>query len=199
MSKNHWLKIFPDWYMIDLISAVKRFWISHFLVFYKVLLVPYPHDITKFSDYPHYEEVKKFFDQHGWIPGFWANILNRPGYQSIYDLDNFFRVCTRGVSNIHDYRWYHWPCNLKLDGTKLIVDPTLTEFYKTFDALNIPKNNRLIPEIKTWVNKNREIFDKFGLLDKIDNNYEMDDEETYLVFRNLFWDKAVRLSNGDLS
>ena len=199
MPLRYWSKVFTDWYMIDLISAVKRFWVSQFLVFYKVSFVKYPHDIKRFSDYPHYTEVRNFFDQHGWIPGFWVQIMNKPNYESIYDIDHYFKISTKGVSNIRDYQWYHWPCNLKINGTKLAVDQTLEEFHKTFDALDISRNNRLIPEIQKWVRANREIFDRFGLLDKIDNNYEMEDEESYLVLRDLFWDKAVKLANGDSS
>lgn len=200
MDKEKWPIIFPDWYMIDISPTLGKFWITQFLQFYKSAFVKYTNSIDdlgpRVNDHPQYKRIKKFFKHHGWIPEYWIWIITSPETKSLDDIEGFFeRHTIRSMERLVDYQTC--PCNLFVEGSNLVVDTKLTEFYKIADILNTSIDNQLTNKLLLWVNENREILKKFNLLDKVDDGTEMDPEETHRFLRDLFWDKAVRMAAGD--
>ena len=200
MSKKRWEKIFLDWYMIDILPNPKQFKFIQTLQFYKSAFKPiYVFDeyiIQRFNRHPQFNEASDFFNKHGWMPEYWIWTMGHEPYASIYDLEHFFKQHTR---TIKVYNQQTWKSDLRIDAVSLITNIELVEFYKTLETFNVDMKPYLIPELKDWVNKNLCIFDDLGILDKVQTGYQMDREKTYDFFYQLFWDKANRLANGDLS
>lgn len=197
MSKDHWSKVFSDWKIIDILPDPYLGWICQTLQFYKGAFTKTTVDVNKkYSKHPQFILVKKFFNKNGWVPEYWCSILNYPE-RSIYDLDNFFKQNYVKIDSIIELS--KWPNNHNIDGSKLLIDTTLCEFYKISNSFEFTISQDVEKQLLEWVNKNCLIFEELGILDKVKSSYKMDDSESESFFRKLFWDKAVRLANGDSS